>query len=233
MGTRSTNIALLFFSRTANAEAAEKPLLKGNNLRLNQLASKILINHSLRHLSSLHLPLFIIDQTKQSGTNFGERLSNAFEEIFKKGYSAVVAVGNDTPEINRIDWQKTIFSLEKGQNVIGPSHRGGAYLIGLTKQSFQAGAFQSLPWQTKNIFCDLRKLASSESPALILPALRDINTIRDLTRFISGSTEDLLKKMIRLFKELFFPGIRPINFFQVFIEETNLVQHGLRAPPVY
>lgn len=178
------NIALLFFSRTAKPEAAAKPFLKGESLRNVAIASA-LIKKAEEVAMSSKLPFFHFHEGKQIGNTFGERIANAYQELFNQGFGAVIAIGNDSPGQECIDWDQAVSNLNAGNCVLGPSQRGGAYFIGITKEIFQQTSFAQLPWQTNLLFATLEAYCSTDSyRPNIIPCLHDANSAKDLDAII-------------------------------------------------
>ena len=96
----------------------------------------------------------------QRGESFGERLANAFADVFALGFDRVVAVGIDTPGLRPSHLDAAFGSLERAPAVLGPDADGGVYLIGLARA--EPGAFSRVSWQTRDVLADLqRALADS------------------------------------------------------------------------
>lgn len=69
----------------------------------------------------------------QKGNSIGEKMANAFEEMFAKGYEQVVLVGSDIPHILVSSIKQAFKDLENSDVVINPTTDGGYYLIGFNK----------------------------------------------------------------------------------------------------
>lgn len=179
------NIALLFFSRTAKSEAAAKPFYKGKGGH-NVAVASALIDRAMEVGKKSQLPFFHFHEGKQIGSTFGERFANAYQELFNEGFEAVIAIGNDSPGQDCIDWEHAVSQLTDGNCVLGPSQRGGAYFIGITKEIFEQTSFAQLPWQTNQLFSTLEAYCIKSSPEpTILPCLLDANSAKDLDAIIS------------------------------------------------
>ncbi|MFW6348098.1 MAG: DUF2064 domain-containing protein [Cyclonatronaceae bacterium] len=181
------NIAVLFFSRSAAAESRSKQFVKGNAAQ-NERISRLLIDTALDNVRASGLPCFVFDESQQVGKTFGTRLSNAFQAIYDKGFDAVISVGNDTPALSQVAWPEVIRSLQQGRAVIGPSHSGGAYLIGMPKALFDVRRFQALPWRSSALLGALQPFLSTDgnAPPLLLAPCHDINSGRELRYFLRG-----------------------------------------------
>ena len=136
----------MFFSRTAVAESEDKsivaPKLKNKTLKFR------LISHCLQTIKKSGLPYYIIDENLQKGNSFGEKLYHAFLEVFNMGFSRVIALGNDTPDIQASEILSAAQDLNYSKLVLGKTQTGGIYLIGLHKQTFMGLNFAELPWQS-------------------------------------------------------------------------------------
>ena len=222
--------AILFFSQTASREAMVKKWKKGDQQQNYQLA-RSLIQQAEKTLQQAPFPVFHFSEIEQTGASFGERLSNAYRQIFGKGYQAVIAVGNDSPEIQQLNWQKIAGELEKGRSVLGPSMRGGAYLIGLHRAHFDAAAFQQLPWQTANLYDGLKRYAERCAAVAELPPLRDINTFADV-KLILKSTQ-LPAPLRQLLLTLIKGQQLPFEFHPFISLRLYVSSCLLRGPPSF
>ncbi len=183
----STKIALLFFSRTVHGEQRAKcwfPTRRGGR---NRALASFLVLQSSRTVRLSGFPVFHYHEGNQRGATFGERFANAYRDIFDQGFDAVIAVGNDSPEIVNTDWGGVARQLAAGRCVVGPSKRGGAYLIGIPAAAFRESAFRQLPWQTPRLFGALKDLLTIDGTVpVLLPTLRDINSWKDVRALASN-----------------------------------------------
>jgi glycosyltransferase A (GT-A) superfamily protein (DUF2064 family) len=168
-------IAILFFSRSSQAESRSKYRRFSNAL----LLSKVLISRSRAALENTGLPVYHIDEGHQRGNSFGDRLANATDDLFQLGYQKLIIVGNDAPGLERTDWTYVQKSLDQGKSVLGPNKRNGAYLIGLNREHFEKESFRNLPWQTRRLYTALADYLDVE---IELSTLEDINTYVDFKR---------------------------------------------------
>jgi len=120
----------------------------------------------------------------QNGETLGERMKNAFERIFSEGFSRVVIIGSDIPDISVELMNEAFTELDKHDAVIGPSYDGGYYLIGLKKEKFLPEIFKGIEWSTEKVFNDtMRIFRKNRYNVYLLPELQDIDTIDDLKAF--------------------------------------------------
>lgn len=179
---QSTNhTALLFFSRTAAVEVSCKQLLSGCT-KQNYKVVDALIQRSRRVAEKSGLPLFIFTEDQQTGITFGERLSTSVQSVFDKGFDKLIIIGNDCPHLTAQNILEASFQLKMFDQVLAPTKKGGAYLIGLTQKTFSKEAFTSVRWQSSFAYSDLEKLFSFS--VFLLPLLDDINDCNDLRKQI-------------------------------------------------
>ncbi|MBB78861.1 MAG: glycosyltransferase [Crocinitomicaceae bacterium] len=115
----------------------------------------------------------------QSGNDLGERMMNAFEFGFKKGYKRIIGIGSDLPDLKAKLLDLAIKKLEKSDTVLGPSNDGGYYLIGMKK--FMPFIFQNKPWSTNNLLKITTQEILQKGYSLDkLTLLNDIDNIDDL-----------------------------------------------------
>jgi uncharacterized protein len=186
----STDIALILFSRSAAAEALSKHWLGSGRKRQNHAVARLLITQAKACVKSAGFETIVYDERLQRGKTFGERLANAFADVFARGFKAAIAVGNDSPQLGQTDWAALGQALSIGQRVLGPTLRGGAYLIGLQADGFDAEAIANLPWQSSNTYNALHTLLvdqSKQERVFTLPMLRDLNTADDLWAYLHQS----------------------------------------------
>lgn len=228
----NTKIAILFFSRNAKEESRKKSWFASTNGQENTALAASLINQSGEFLKNSGLPIFHFHEGNQRGSNFGERFANAYQEVFDQGYSGVIAVGNDSPEIVNIDLNEVSENLLSGNVVLGASMRGGAYLIGLTHESFKKTEFQHLPWQSGKLFAALHQmmLGKDQTPTL-LQTLRDINSLNDFKILMKDAGfQSAFKHFITFLKS------RSKRFYRIINESIPdsflLTNSRFRGPPV-
>lgn len=193
----------------------------------NKSLFSILNGTILKQLKPVGFDVFFWNERYQKGNNFAERFTHAFECIYKLGYRSIISIGNDTPTLHVSDIVRAADALKSGNKLIlGPSKDGGAYLIGLDKDIFDASTFQSLSWQTKSVFKQLRSLSSD---ALILEIKIDLDDPRSFREFlVNGKDRSYLKKRLRELSaspEYFSWYIDPIYSRQI---STKLLS---RPPP--
>jgi rSAM/selenodomain-associated transferase 1 len=119
-----------------------------------------------------------VDPIKQYGASLGERIINAIKDC--SSYPVQIVIGSDTPNITVQIVQQAVTSLDAADVVIGPAHDGGYYLIGM--KQLHEGLFEGISWSTEHVLEQTLERATSAGLSVVqLPALRDIDTVDDLT----------------------------------------------------
>jgi hypothetical protein len=117
----------------------------------------------------------------QTGDNLGERMKNAFFEVFSKGYQNAILIGSDSPDLPGWLISEAFASLHNHDAIIGPSLDGGYYLIGFRADTFLPEVFDRMPWSTQEVFTRTIDILQKEDFLIhILPQWRDIDTFDDL-----------------------------------------------------
>lgn len=176
----------MLFSRTPRQEARAKLWLKGRRARYNTDIARWMLAKSKRLLAGAPYPIFHITEKEQHGCSFGERFAASFQQLFCKGYDAVVSIGSDAPAVEEIDWCRIDRQLAGGGAVLGPDFRGGCYLLGLHRRTFDKERFTNIPWQSNQVAKALLRYFRGRAGGepLLLSRSRDINKIADLERVI-------------------------------------------------
>ncbi len=180
---KTLDTAILLFTRNPREEALAKPLSGGKSLKEDTLLAGYLIAHSKQTIAATGLPCFPFYSEQQVGISFQERLSHACRAIFDKGYEKLIVIGNDSPGLEADRLLEAQALLEKSPLVLGPAEDGGLYLIGLHRTTFDATAFEALPWSTNGLFEAAQNTFLVEDSA-VLSSLGDIDSFGDLWRFI-------------------------------------------------
>lgn len=118
---------------------------------------------------------------QQSGNDLGERMANAFRQLFVAGYHAVMLCGSDIIGIDAKYLHQAAEKLKQSGMVIAPAHDGGYCLIGFTSECFTSRAFEKISWSTEQVFVQTLHAATIAGLTIQqLPTLQDIDTIEDL-----------------------------------------------------
>jgi glycosyltransferase A (GT-A) superfamily protein (DUF2064 family) len=199
---RSTHpdTAILLFAHAAKHEARSKTFSTWQGAHVNQKVAKALLRHTLAVIRESGIPLFTIYTEQQRGNSFGERLANAFQDVFAAGYQRVICVGSDCPTLSTADLLQAKVALQQQQMVVGPAADGGAYLIGMHVDCFNPKAFTSLNWQTEQVSQELSVYAISQQACpygfALLQERADVDSEEDLNLMLQQLP--LLNKLRKL-----------------------------------
>jgi rSAM/selenodomain-associated transferase 1 len=125
-------------------------------------------------------------KAKQQGLDLGERMRNAFNDSFQRGYSKAVIIGTDCPSLNKHIIQAAFEDLDHKNVVIGPAYDGGYYLLGM--KVLYEDLFQNVAWSTKTVFETTITISKHFNLTYsVLPLLHDIDEERDLEHLKNAS----------------------------------------------
>lgn len=219
--------AILLFSRTASEEARVKTFSHSANQKGNTAIANRLIQHCESVARQTKLPFFPFFSQNQNGESFGERLANAMEEVFDKGFQKVIVIGNDCPSLSANTLSKVFHRLENEKLILGPATDGGIYLIGMDRQVYQRERFIHLSWEKCCLQSSFEKFAEH---IFWLGQLNDIDTAADLRSFLNE-----LPAYSVLRKEFESILAAPTSFFKFYTPHLPTPFYwpnlSLRAPP--
>jgi glycosyltransferase A (GT-A) superfamily protein (DUF2064 family) len=113
-------------------------------------------------------------------------MKNCFQRCFADGFSQVVIIGSDIPDLPPETFAEAFTALERRDAVIGPAVDGGYYLVGFREETFIPEAFEGIAWSTEGVFAEtLERLIRAGVGVHRLPSRRDVDTpedLRDLVR---------------------------------------------------
>ena len=173
--------AILIFSRFAAEEAKVKNYANAVGKKGGNKLAGHLIQHTLDEAKKSGIPVYSFFSDKQKGNSFGERLANAIEEVFSKGFTNLIITGTDSPDISTALFQKAVKKLNHYGMVLGPSKDGGVYLIGINKKAYNRQAFLQIPWLSSAVFQSLKTYAANIGVAFSTEEqAEDIDSVSDL-----------------------------------------------------
>lgn len=115
----------------------------------------------------------------QKGDDLGERMSNAFKEVFESSAEKAIIIGTDCPGLDSSIIDKAFHALDTHQVVIGPATDGGYYLLGM--KNFRQCLFEDMPWSTSKVLeLTLQKCVMHKLTYTLLKELSDIDDENDL-----------------------------------------------------
>lgn len=212
--------AIIIFSHLPEIEARIKDFAGFKNTRR---VSELFTKHFIELAKNTHTDTFWYNTLVQEGQNFGERLANAFESMYAKGYDAVVCIGNDCPELQVQMLYKAIEEVENGKTVLGPTTDAGAYLIAIPKKAFHKTHFLQVKWQSSYTYKDLKTLFQDEE-LLELKELQDLDYLADFYQLKEN-------KLVATALEFIHPATKSI-LNHTFYSQKSIRNYDFKAPPV-
>ena len=123
-------------------------------------------------------PNTIFNKKKQYGNNLGEKMLNAFNEMFETDYEKVSIIGSDCLELTAAIINQGFKDLESADVVIGPATDGGYYFLGMKK--INPLLFDDIDWSTSKVFEQTIAVCNNEQLTYsLLPILNDIDEETD------------------------------------------------------
>jgi rSAM/selenodomain-associated transferase 1 len=123
----------------------------------------------------------------QEGWDLGDRMRNAFREVFSDGVESAVLIGSDIPQIDSDLLEEYIEQLHQFPMVLGPAADGGYYLIGFQKQHYEPRLLSGIEWSTEMVYEQtLEKARSLKLSCYVGQELQDVDTIEDLESILSS-----------------------------------------------
>lgn len=224
--------AILYFSRSPEEERKFKNLdpnfTKSTSLRLFQLLHK----RTADILKRTGLDVFEISEEDQIGQSFGDKLANAFSQIFEKNYEAVIAVGNDCLDLKSSNLLNAAKLLKNQNLVLGPDQREGLYLIGIQKQAFFKAEFRKLNWQSPELKKSIiNYIQNNNLKCNFFRIYSDINSSKDLQDYLALNSK---KRISLIILSLIQFTMAPLEIFSSGRAEKKLNQiQYLRGPPLF
>ncbi len=118
----------------------------------------------------------------QNGPDIGFKMRDCFERVFSLGFSEAILIGSDLPHLPVSFIETAAREVKEADLVLGPAMDGGYYLVAMKKDGFFPRLFDGIPWSTPDVLAKtLEKIDASRKNVFLLPVLRDIDTLEDLT----------------------------------------------------
>jgi rSAM/selenodomain-associated transferase 1 len=112
----------------------------------------------------------------QRGDGFGERLLAAAEDVLAIGYGAVCLIDSDSPTVPQAAFAQAVEALARAGDrvVLGPSHDGGYYLIGMKRA--HAEPFERITWSTGSVYAEtVERCQEAGLEVVTLPTWYDVD----------------------------------------------------------
>lgn len=126
----------------------------------------------------------------QRGDSFGERLSDAAEDLLGVGFAACCLIDSDSPTVTAEAFRRATDELLRDDEriVIGPSDDGGYYLIGMKR--LHTRLFEEIDWSTEHVLAQtIARAREIGIEAVMLPTSYDIDDRKTLCRLCSDLFE--------------------------------------------
>jgi uncharacterized protein len=130
------------------------------------------------------------DLIPQRGDEFGERLTNAADDLLHVGFESCCLINSDSPTATVEAFREAVAQLQDADDriVLGPSDDGGYYLIGMRK--LNRHLFEEIDWSTERVFAQTDERAREVGLKVhVLPKFYDVDDGATLRRLC----EELLR----------------------------------------
>ena len=154
-----------------------KLLLKHTSTVLHELSFDKVVYYSEKMENNDFWKASLFEKKLQKGADLGERMQQAFETAFDRGYKKVLIIGSDLFELTSTLIISALEALETYDISIGPSLDGGYYLLGM--KELHPAVFKNKKWGTDSVLENTLQDLKQQNVKL-LEALNDIDTFEDL-----------------------------------------------------
>ncbi|MFO7569856.1 MAG: TIGR04282 family arsenosugar biosynthesis glycosyltransferase [Smithellaceae bacterium] len=125
-----------------------------------------------------------VPSIRQRGSDIGERMFFAFEEVLTQGFERVALIGSDAPDLPASMINDAFEILRSVDIVLGPSTDGGYYLAACKRGSLRQSMFSDIPWSTGRVFSEtLQRIDDAGLASAELQPWSDIDDFDDLKNF--------------------------------------------------
>ena len=123
----------------------------------------------------------IFIKNRQRGNNIGERMSNAFVDVFPK-YENAILIGGDIANLSTDILNVGFKKLNTHDFVLGPAYDGGYYLIGMKEPA--PTVFENIKWSTESVSRKtVENINALGKTHFLLPTLSDIDYEEDWVKY--------------------------------------------------
>lgn len=118
----------------------------------------------------------------QKGSDLGEKMSHALENVFGMGYDSCILMGADVPELLSESVVRSFELLIEHDVVLGPTVDGGYYLVGMKKP--QPAIFQVKSYGKESVLAGTLRAAEDAGLTVgLTDLLADMDTVADLNDY--------------------------------------------------
>lgn len=162
-----------------NALDVYKKLLTHTSLVSKEIETTKWVYYSNEIGDSSYFENTIFTKFIQSGKDLGERMKNAFEHGFSKGYKNIILIGSDCYELNSTHLNEGFEVLNNNNFVFGPAKDGGYYLVGMN--SFFPKIFENKIWSTETVLEEaILDIKNANQSFDTIETLSDVDYEKDL-----------------------------------------------------
>ena len=110
----------------------------------------------------------------QRGSDLGERMTAAFDQLLAEPGSRAVIIGSDSPDLPLTHLRHAFQKLKHRDVVLGPATDGGYYLIGL--RAPMPRLFEGIAWGEASVFADtVERIKRGGLTLSMLPVWYDVD----------------------------------------------------------
>jgi rSAM/selenodomain-associated transferase 1 len=119
----------------------------------------------------------------QRGGELGERMSQVFTELRRRGHRSLIMIGSDLPPVPLDTFHLGFAQLSAGEKrvVLGPSLDGGYYLVGMNQPVPEV--FSGMTWSHDQVLAEtVQRLTRLGIDFTLLPQWFDVDKVSDIAR---------------------------------------------------
>ena len=117
------------------------------------------------------------------GGDLGERMSQVFTELRRRGHRSLIMIGSDLPPVPLDTFHLGFAQLSAGEKrvVLGPSLDGGYYLVGMNQPVPEV--FSGMTWSHDQVLAEtVQRLTRLGIDFTLLPQWFDVDKVSDIAR---------------------------------------------------
>jgi len=197
---RLMNEALIIFVKNPIAGQVKTRLAATLGPKIALSIYQQLLEYTLRVTSTLEGRIYVYydkeimmddlwngkEKRLQSGSDLGQKMENAFAEVFADGNAKVAIIGSDCGELSAEIISEAFLKLENNDVVIGPARDGGYYLLGMKSKwpeslRDQTELFRNKNWSSQFVLMETLVMLEKAN-VYLLQVLSDIDVEDDVSR---------------------------------------------------
>jgi len=134
----------------------------------------------------------------QRGADLGERMSQVFAELGRRGHRSLIVIGSDLPPVPLGTFHQAFaqLSADGKRVVLGPSRDGGYYLVGMNQPVPEI--FSGMTWSHDQVLAQtVQRLTRLGIEFTLLPQWFDVDKVGDIARLRAVSDSAVRSAMKR------------------------------------